>query len=291
MQLPWRDRRGQFMAFKATVLTLVCVPGLVVAGQWIAKDLGPMPITAAIQEIGLWTVRFFLMSLAVTPFRAVLNWPRLLLVRRMLGVTALAYGLIHLTLYIADQKYALGTVVREILARFYLTIGFVALLGLTALGATSTDAAVRRMGRWWKRLHRLAYPLGALLMLHFFIQSKANVSEATYAAGLLCWLLFFRLTPGSWHRRVPALLGLAVVAILATVAVEFAWYALATKIAASRVAAANLDIAYELRPAHWVFITALAVPVLLVARRWSDKWRPGKPSLRAFFFPWAKQSS
>ena len=274
MQLPWRDRRGRFLPFKAIVLALVCVPGLVVAGQWIAKDLGPMPITAAILETGLWTVRFFLMSLTVSPFRTVLNWPQLLLVRRMLGVTALVYGLIHLSLYVVDQKFALFMVVSEILSRFYLTIGFVALLGLSSLGATSTDAAIRRMGRWWKRLHRAGYLIGVLAMLHFFLQSKANVSEATYAAGLLLWLLIFRVTPEGWQRRVVALVGLAVVATLATVATEYAWYALSTKIPASRVAAANLEIDFGLRPAHWVFVTALAVPVLVVGWGIAERWRP-----------------
>ncbi|WP_204307690.1 ferric reductase-like transmembrane domain-containing protein, partial [Klebsiella pneumoniae] len=84
-------------------------------------------------------VRLLLVSLAVTPFRYALDWPKLILVRRMVGVAALAYVVIHLGLYVVDQGYDLAKVTSEIVRRFYLTIGFVALVGLAVLAATSTD--------------------------------------------------------------------------------------------------------------------------------------------------------
>ncbi len=267
MQLPWRDRRGRLLPLKAVLLPLCFVPGLVVAGQWLAGDLGAMPINAAIREAGLWTVRFLLITLAVTPLRTVFNWPQLLLTRRMLGITALGYALTHLALFIVDQKFALLVVISEILKRFYLTVGFIALLGLLALGATSTDAVVRRMGCWWKRLHRLSYPIGVLAMLHFFIQAKADVAQPTYAVGIFMWLMIWRLLPNPIQVHRVALFGLAVLATAATIALEFSWYSLATRINASRVLEANLTIAYGLRPAHWVLVTGLALALAAAGAR------------------------
>ncbi|MBN8898380.1 MAG: ferric reductase-like transmembrane domain-containing protein, partial [Rhodospirillales bacterium] len=139
MTVPWRDRRGRLIKLKAVVFPLLFVPGLLTAA-WLASGmLGARPITEAIHETGLWAIRFLLISLAITPAARLLNWPQVLLARRMVGLTALAYGVVHLLLYIVDQKFALLTVASEIALRFYLTIGFVALLGLAALGITSTD--------------------------------------------------------------------------------------------------------------------------------------------------------
>ena len=110
----------------------------------------------------------------------------------MIGVAALAYGLAHFSLYIVDQNFRLPTVVSEIVHRFYLTIGFIALVGLSVLGATSTDAAVRRLGKRWKSLHRTLYGIAVLGLLHYCIQSKAIVSEAMMVTGFFVWLMAWR---------------------------------------------------------------------------------------------------
>jgi sulfoxide reductase heme-binding subunit YedZ len=278
MVVPWRDRRGKFLPLKAAVLALVCVPGLLAAFWWADGDLGARPVTEVIHQTGLWAIRFFLIALAVTPLRAVLDWGKLLLFRRMLGLTALAYALAHLSLYIVDQNGNLLVVAAEIIHRFYLTIGFVTLLGLVALGVTSTDGAVRRMGRWWKRLHRLSYPLAVLALLHYFIQSKANVSEPVFVAGLYVWLMLWRALPASWARKRAVYPVLALTAGVAAAWIEFAWYAIATHINPWRVLAASETLHYGLRPAHYVALVTLALSLLVVARRqvpWRPKWRPG----------------
>jgi len=252
---------------KAVVLAAVLVPGLVYA-FWLANgDLGGRPINEAIHATGLWAVRFMLIALAITPFARMLDWTQLLLVRRMVGLTALAYVVMHFTFYVVEQKFALGVVASEIALRFYLTIGFVSLLGLIALGVTSTDAAIKRMGKWWKRLHWLAYPIAVLAILHFFIQTKANVSEPVFVAGLYVWLMAWRAVPASWRRPVAVYPALAVLAGLATAAIEFAWYALATRIDPWRVLATNESIDYGLRPAHWVVVAGLVVAAVVVVRR------------------------
>src|SRR5262249_56590025 len=120
------------------------------------------------------------LSLAVPPARNLLPWPRLLLVRRMVGVAAFVYVAAHLALYVVDQAFDLEKVVVEIALRFYLTIGFSALAILSAMAATSTDAMMRRLGGGrWRRLHQLAYGGGGFAVLPFFLPPQTRVERAT----------------------------------------------------------------------------------------------------------------
>ncbi len=260
MNPPWRDRRGKFLPFKAAVLASLFVPGVLYA-YWLGTDqLGGRPVMEAIHGTGLWAIRFFMIALAISPFARALDWNGLLLVRRNVGVAAACYAVAHLALYVVDENFKLLTVVSEIALRFYLTIGFITLLVLLALAITSTDAWVKRLGRNWKRLHRLSYPFAAVALLHYYIQSKLNVSEPLFVSGLFVWLMAWRALPEKWRRDprigVAAMLygGLAVGSGLVTAGLEFAWYGLATRVNPWRVIAANETIARGLRPAHWVFV-------------------------------------
>jgi methionine sulfoxide reductase heme-binding subunit len=266
-QPPWRDRHCRLVPIKAWVLPALCVPGIVLSYWWVTGALGGRPVIEMIHGTGLWMVRLMMISLAITPARAIFDWPKLLLVRRMVGVAALAYGLAHLSLYIVDENYRLPTVASEIIHRFYLTIGFIALVGLSVLGATSTDAAVRRLGKRWKQLHRTIYAIAILALLHYFIQSKAIVSEAVTFAGFFTWLMAWRLVPAPWQRKLVTLAALSLLAALATAWIEFGWYALTTGINPWRVIAANETIRFGLRPAHWVAVTGLAVTLLAATLR------------------------
>jgi len=265
--VPWRDRHGRFLPLKAAVLAAGFIPGAVWAWWWANGMLGGRPVTEVIHGTGDWTIRFLLISLAITPAARVLNWPRILLVRRIVGLTALAYGLAHLSLFVVDQNYRLGTVVSEIVLRFYLLIGFITLLGLSVLGATSTDAWTRRLGRWWKRIHRAIYGLGAVALLHYFIQSKSNVSEPVFFSGLFVWLMLWRALPMGWQRSAVGQLAVTVAAACATAGIEFAWYALATGINPWRVLAVNEGIRFGLRPTHYVALMGLGVTLLGLVRR------------------------
>ncbi len=267
MIVPWRDRQGRFLPFKAAVLAAGFVPGAVLAFWWATGALGGRPVTEVIHGTGDWAIRYVLISLAITPAARLFDWPRLLLVRRIVGLTALAYATAHLCLYIVDANFRLGFVASEIVLRFYLTIGFIALLGLTALGITSTNDWMKRLGRWWKRLHRLVYPIGVIALLHYFIQSKANVSEATFMSGLFVWLMLWRALPAAWQRSLASCLVLTAASALATAGIEFAWYALATGINPWRVLAASETIRFGLRPTHYVALAGLAVTLLVAARR------------------------
>ena len=273
MRLPWRDRRGRFLPFKAAVLASLFIPGALYAFWLASHDLGGRPVMEAIHATGLWAIRLLMISLAISPLARALEWPALLLVRRNVGVAAACYAVAHLCLFIVNENFRLLTVVSEIALRFYLTIGFVALLVLVALAATSTDGWLRKLGPNWKRLHRLAYPLGAVALLHYYIQSKANVSEPVFVSGLFVWLMAWRALPETWRRHqgiafTAALYGgLALVSAVAAAVMEFGWYGVTTRIDPFRVLDANETIARGLRPAHWVFVVTASLAVVFILRR------------------------
>jgi sulfoxide reductase heme-binding subunit YedZ len=282
MNVPWRDRRGRFLPLKATVLVALFIPGALY-GLWLATgDLGGRPVMEAIHGTGLWAIRFFMISLAITPLARALDWPGLLLVRRNVGVAAACYAVSHLCLYVVDQNFMLLTVVSEIALRFYLTIGFVTLIVLLSLAMTSTDAWVKKLGRNWKRLHRLAYPFGVVALLHYYIQSKLNVSEPVFVSGLFVWLMAWRALPETWRRdqrigfTAALYAGLGVISSLVTVGMEFGWYGLTTKVDPWRVLAANETIARGLRPAHWVLVVTAAMVVVVIVRRVMRQTRPAR---------------
>ncbi len=274
---PWLDRAGRLSPLKLVVFVLTLAPGLLIAGQWWAGALEPKPVGAAIRETGEWAVRFLLLSLAVTPLRRIGNWPRLILVRRMLGVAVAAYVTIHLALYVVDLRYDLAKVASEIVLRIYLAIGFAALLGVVALGTTSTDAAIRRMGATrWNRLHKTVYAIGVLALVHDFMQSKLDVSQPALMAGLFILLMAYRIVHrfGAPSTPLSLLLG-AVAAALLTGATEAAWYALATGVPPERVLWANLAIDVAIRPMWWVLAVGLCAAVVNVLRVGVADPRPG----------------
>ncbi|MCC7274634.1 MAG: ferric reductase-like transmembrane domain-containing protein [Alphaproteobacteria bacterium] len=272
-RLPWNDRGGRLSPLKAATLLGLCLPGLLLAFDLAGRRLGPMPISAAIHETGLWAIRFLLLSLTITPLRRTMRWPRVMQVRRMVGVAAFAYVAAHLVLYAVDLKLDLARVASEIVLRFYLTIGFVALLLLAALAATSTDAMIRRLGgRRWQLLHRAVYGAAVLGVAHHFLQSKLNVTEPTIMAGFLIWLLGSRLLAAADDPVRLALLSGAAAA--ATVLGEAAWFGLATGADPLRVLAANLDISFGLRPGPIVLLSGFAVTAVVLARATLRMVRP-----------------
>lgn len=276
---PWRERNGRFSPLGLAAFVATLLPGLMIAYGLLAGTLGAKPVTAALHGSGDWAIRFLLLSLLVTPLRRLSGWNRLIGIRRMLGLAALAYALAHLGLYAADQAFDLSRVASEIALRFYLTIGFAALLGLAALGATSTDGAIRRMGRNWHKLHALSYAIAAVACVHFFLQSKADVFEATLMAGFYVALMAYRIAPRLGLAAASPLVAVAIAGLagLATAAIEYLWYALATGIPAERVLAANLDFRYSVRPAWWVAAAGLALAALPLARAVADRLRRARP--------------
>lgn len=279
--LPWLDRQGRFSGLRAATFALILLPALILAYEAWTNQLGSKPWTRAVHDTGTWAIRLLLVTLAVTPLRRILDWGKLLGIRRMLGLSVLAYAASHLTLYCIDLAFDWGLIVSEIVKRLYLTIGFVALLGLVALGVTSTDGMIRRMGaKNWQRLHNLVYLITALGLLHFALQSKIDVTQPALMMGFFALLLAYRgLKRFDLPMTTASLAAVAVLTGLATALAETAWYALTTGASAWMVFQANGDVVlYQdlsfLRPGHWIALAGLAVAL-------AHAWRaPGEKPAR-----------
>ena len=252
---PWLDPSGRFSFFKLAVFVALIIPGVVLLWPVIVQGGATIPVKEAILESGEWTIRILLIALLLTPLRRIIRFSRLVQVRRQIGLAAFGYAVLHLGLYAITQSFDLVRIASEIALRIYLTIGFVAVVGLAVLAATSTKAMMRTLGKNWVRLHKIVYPIAFLGIVHFFLQSKIDVSEATLMAGLFVVLMLYRFVHWrGWSlRSMPTLLGVALVSGLMTAGIEYSWYALATGIPADRVAAANLEWMWPLRPAWNVF--------------------------------------
>ena len=262
----WRDPQGRISALKSVTLAALFVPAIVIATQWSLGLEGPRATTQVIHGFGLWTIRLLWLTLFISPLAATLNWPRLLLIRRMLGVACALYGATHLSLYIYDQQGQMLVVATEIAKRFYLTIGFVALLGLGALAITSTDGWVRKLRGRWVTLHRLIYPIALLALWHMALQSKADISEAVWMAGLFSFLLGWRLLARAWRTRQLALWPLAMSAGLLAAFAEAGWYAVRNRVDPLRVLAINIDPDNGIRPPLAAALLLAMIAIAAIAR-------------------------
>jgi sulfoxide reductase heme-binding subunit YedZ len=266
----WRDRKGQVSPLRVATLAVLLWPALLGIFDASRGALGGRPLNEVIHRSGWWALVFLLASLAVTPLRQAGGFARLFDVRRMIGVAAFCYAALHLTLYVADQGFNLLKVVGEIVSRLYLTIGFVALLGLTVLAATSNDAMLKRLGGLtWRRLHQITYAIAVLGLVHFFQQTKADITQPTLFAGLFVWMMGYRLLSRASEGALgwPSLLGLALLAA----ALTFAGDAIGLWITAGRppflgflplYAGALLDPDLGIRPGWPVLGAGLAVAAL-----------------------------
>jgi sulfoxide reductase heme-binding subunit YedZ len=266
-----REKTGSWSHEKIAAFLLVIIPALVLTGRIILDDLGARPVTELTHSTGTWTVRFILLALAVTPARRLFNWPKLLNARRTLGVGAAFYALVHFSLYIIDQKFVLTKVASEIVLRVYLTIGFTALLGLMALAATSTDAAVRRLGARWTTLHRASYVIGILAIVHFAMQKKLDIYEPTLMMGFLLWLLGWRLINRYWRdTSFLPMLALALFAALFTAFFEASWYGVLTGAEFMTTLEFNMMFDIRIAPSWWVLAAggAVALASLATQRLW-----------------------
>lgn len=262
------DRQGRFSPLRAATLALCCAPALWLGWGLAADTLGPKVLEALNHETGVWSLRLLLVTLAISPLRLITGWNKLITIRRMLGVSTFAYAFAHLAFYIADQKFDLIKVASEIALRFYLTIGFLSLLALGALAATSFDFVVKRLGaQRWNRLHSLVYPLTVLAIWHAALQAKLKVSEPVVMAGLFLALMLARLMRGRAPVNIITLSALALLMLPLTAALEYGWYALATNIAAERVWQANFALALAPRPALVTAMIVLALPLAAIAKR------------------------
>jgi sulfoxide reductase heme-binding subunit YedZ len=160
---------------------------------WLDFSLGADPVKKLEHVLGKTSLNILLLTLAVTPVRHIVNLPHLPRLRRMLGLFAFGYALLHFWVYLAlDLEFNFRTLFADIAKRPYITIGFTALLLLIPLAVTSTNRMMRRLGRRWQKLHRLIYPIAILGVWHFYWQVKRDIRQPLLYAGILAVLLGYR---------------------------------------------------------------------------------------------------
>ncbi len=278
----WRDRRGQLSYLRVVTLAILVWPLVLVGIDWARDALGGRVLNELIHRSGWWALAFLLVSLAITPLRRSARYGKLVDVRRMIGVASFCYAATHLSLYVVDQGYDIVKVATEIVSRLYLTIGFVALLGLVALAVTSNDAMVKRLGGVnWRRLHQVAYLIGVLALVHYFQQTKADVSVPTIYAGLFAWLIGYRLV-ARWRGEASLtawpLVGLTLVASALTFVGEAIGISLSFGISPLMVLATVFDFDLGIRPGWYVLGAGLAVALLDAVRAYTaGRSKPARP--------------
>jgi sulfoxide reductase heme-binding subunit YedZ len=194
-------------AIKAAVFVLALGPlaRLVMAGTMGAfGGLGANPVEFVTRSTGTWTLVFVCITLAITPARRLSGWNWLQRVRRMLGLFAFFYGALHFTTYFwLDQWFDLAAIVKDIVKRPFITMGFAAFVLMIPLAVTSTDAMVRRLGRRWGKLHRLVYAVAIAAILHYWWHKagKNDFSEVGWYVAVVITLLGWRLVD-RWRKRV-----------------------------------------------------------------------------------------
>jgi methionine sulfoxide reductase heme-binding subunit len=198
-------------------------PAIWLIDQVRTGEFGPVPLGGMTYWSGLWATALLLLALAITPAVTILRWGRLIIVRRMIGVAALVYTLAHIIIYFALRSWDFAHIAHEMVVRLSLIVATAATIGLIALGATSLDVAVARMGVSWQRLHNTVYVVSALALVHYLL-SPGIFPDQYLTCGMFFWLMIWRLLA---RRRlgadVRALTALAIVSTLFTALLEAGW--------------------------------------------------------------------
>jgi sulfoxide reductase heme-binding subunit YedZ len=175
------------------------------AFQIVGPDLGANPVEEVQDTLGIWGLRFLVLTIAITPLKDWTAQTSLIALRRMIGLFGFFYVLMHFLCWsILDQGLYWSGIVEDVIRRPFITIGFLALLLLIPLAATSTRAAMRKLGRRWQQLHRLVYPIVILGIWHFWWQVKADFREPLIYAAIAAVLLGWRIWKARRKRVVQA---------------------------------------------------------------------------------------
>jgi len=184
---------------KAAVFVLCLLP--LARALWLAvSGVAVNPIELLTRSTGTWTLSWLLVTLAITPLRVLCGWSILQRFRRMLGLFAFFYGVLHLSCYLwLDKFFDMHAILHDLLKRPFITMGMAAWLLMLPLALTSTQGWMKRLKRRWGLLHRLIYPLTIMAVIHYFWLVKKDLTQPLIYAGILAVLLLWRLV-----RRVTA---------------------------------------------------------------------------------------
>lgn len=187
---------------RAVIFCLALLPFVYLLQGAVLNTLGADPARELALETGRWALRFLLMSLAITPLREITGLTGLFPLRRTLGLFSLFYAVLHFIIYMVFLlELRWSEIGSDIVERPYITVGFTALLILVAMGATSTKAMMRRLGRRWKQLHQLVYVASLLALLHLLWILRTDLFDAVFYGTILLLLLGYRLV-ARLKRRV-----------------------------------------------------------------------------------------
>jgi methionine sulfoxide reductase heme-binding subunit len=265
---PWHDRKHGFSWLKAGAFALMFVPAAWLLYQIAAEQFGPVPLGGMTYWSGLWATALLMLALAITPAQTILRWGRLIIVRRMIGVTALAYTVAHIIIYFALRFWDFAHIAHEMVTRVSLILATIATVGLIALGATSLDAAVRRMGaQGWQRLHNAVFVITALALVHYLL-SPDIYPEQYLMSGLFFWLVLWRgLNRQGLGADARALAALAVASCLFAALLEAGWVWAYHGFEPSGTLRNNFSLDLGLSPAWKVLALGLAVAFAAAVRR------------------------
>jgi len=187
---------------KIGVFLLALIPLIKLTIGGYLNDLGANPIEKITHQTGYWTLSFLLITLTITPLRKLTGWSWLLRLRRMLGLFAFFYASLHfLTYLVLDQFFDWDNIVKDVIKRPYITIGFSCFVLLIPLAITSNNYLTKLLGgKRWRLLHRLIYPIAIGGVVHFWWLVKKDITEPLTFAILLIILLVIRLI--YWRRQL-----------------------------------------------------------------------------------------
>jgi methionine sulfoxide reductase heme-binding subunit len=274
---PWFDRKHRFSWLKAITFALMFAPAIWLVHQVAAGEFGPVPLGGVTYWSGVWAAALLLLALAITPALTTFRWGRLVIIRRMIGVTALAYTVAHIFIYFALRFWNFASIAHEMVTRLSLIIASVATAGLIVLGATSFDAVIQRMElRRWQRLHSAIYGLTGLALVHYLL-SPDVYAEQYLLSGIFFWLMGWRILKRRGQATdAKALAVLAVASGLFTMLLEAVWLCAYQGYGVLETLAGNFTPMEDLSPAWKVlglgFLVAVIGPVRHAVRLRATGW-------------------
>ena len=180
---------------KVSIFIASLIPAVWLTYALLTNQLGANPIEAITRETGLWALRFLWLTLLITPLRWFTGWNKLITLRRMLGLYVFFYATLHMLLYLwLDQFFDINDIIKDIIKRPFITIGFFTFTALIPLAITSNNAMVKKLGsKRWKKLHKLTYFIAIASSVHFYMLVKQDKVEPLIYISLLIILLGIRL--------------------------------------------------------------------------------------------------
>lgn len=265
---PWRDRQGSLSGARIVALAATALPAAWMIHDWVTGFFGPLPLIGLVYWSGIWAAAMILLTLAVTPIRRLFGWNSLIDARRIVGVSALIYSLIHVVTYFALYRWDWPQIAQDTFTRTSLIVATASLVGLLALGMTSFDEAVRRLGGTrWNALHGMNYGISVLAVAHFLL-SPGIFGMQYVVSGCLFWLLVWRLLrPHGLDERALGLVPLSIAAGLFTYLLQTCWLWAYQHVSPWETLEFTFSLDDELAPPWGVLAAGLTVTLASVVLR------------------------